>query len=151
MFLGGSEVYGVYAPVQTVLCRLLNLEPDCEKRCFLSIGTVSPASLISGWPKKDVTEKPQQTFWWTQYCVCICAKLLQLCLALCNPTDWALQALLSMGILQAKILEWVAVPSPRWSSQLRDWTHVSYISYIGRWVPYHKCHLGSPSYCIFSN
>ena len=34
-----------------------------------------------------------------------------------------LQTPLSMGILQAKILEWVAVPS---SSQPRDWTCVSY-------------------------
>ena len=34
----------------------------------------------------------------------------------------ACQALLSMGILQARILEWVAVPSSRGSSQLRDCT-----------------------------
>ena len=32
------------------------------------------------------------------------------------------------GILQARILEWVAMPSSRASSQPRDWTHVSYIS-----------------------
>ena len=30
------------------------------------------------------------------------------------------QALLSMGILQARILEWVAIPSSRGSSQPRD-------------------------------
>ena len=30
-----------------------------------------------------------------------------------------------MGILQARLLEWVAMPSPRGSSQPRDWTHVS--------------------------
>jgi len=32
----------------------------------------------------------------------------------------ALQAPLSMGILQARILEWVAMPSSRESSQPRD-------------------------------
>ena len=50
----------------------------------------------------------------------------QLCLALCDPTDCSLppwtaahQALLSLGILQAKILDWVAIPSSRGSSQPR--------------------------------
>ena len=47
-------------------------------------------------------------------------------------------------ILQARILEWVAVPSSRGSSQPRDQTHVSYISCIGRRVLYHSRHLGSP-------
>ena len=36
------------------------------------------------------------------------------------------------GILQARILEWVAVPSSRGSSRPRDGTRVSYVSYIGR-------------------
>ena len=40
------------------------------------------------------------------------------------------QAPLSMGILQARILEWVAVPSSRGSSPSRDWTHVSDVSHI---------------------
>ena len=34
------------------------------------------------------------------------------------------QAPLSVGILQERILEWVAMPSSRWSSQPRDWTQV---------------------------
>ena len=38
------------------------------------------------------------------------------------------------GILQARILEWVAMPSSRGSSQPRDRTHVSYVSCIGRQV-----------------
>ena len=33
-----------------------------------------------------------------------------------------------MGILQARILEWVAMPSSRGSSQPRDWTQVSCIA-----------------------
>ena len=48
-------------------------------------------------------------------------------------------------ILQARILEWVAMPSSRGSSWLRDPTRVSDVSCIGRWVLYHGCHLGSPS------
>ena len=44
------------------------------------------------------------------------------------PWTVACQALLSMGILQARILEWVAMPSSRGSSQPRDQTQVSYIA-----------------------
>ena len=38
------------------------------------------------------------------------------------------QASLSLGILQARILEWLAMPSSRGSSQPRDWTEVSGIA-----------------------
>ena len=38
------------------------------------------------------------------------------------------QAPLSMGILQARILEWVAMPSSRGSSQPRDQTQISRIA-----------------------
>ena len=37
----------------------------------------------------------------------------QPCPTLCDPVAVARQALLSMGILQAGILEWVAMPSSR--------------------------------------
>ena len=42
-------------------------------------------------------------------------KVAQLCLILCNPMDYTVH-----GILQARILEWVAVPFSRGSSQPRD-------------------------------
>ena len=38
------------------------------------------------------------------------------------------QAPRSMGILQARILEWVAVPSSRGSSQPKDGTQVSHVA-----------------------
>ena len=41
------------------------------------------------------------------------------------------------GILQARILEHVAISSFRGSSQLRDETGVVCISCIGRQIPYH--------------
>ena len=49
------------------------------------------------------------------------------------------------GILQARILEWVTMPSSKGSSRPRDWTHVSYVSCTGRWILCQQCHLGSPS------
>ena len=41
------------------------------------------------------------------------------------------QAPLSLGILQRRILEWVAMPSSSGSSQLGDWTHISWLP-LGR-------------------
>ena len=46
-------------------------------------------------------------------------------------------------ILQARTLEWVAMPSSRGSSQPRGQTCVPYVSCIGRRVLYHSGHLGS--------
>jgi len=66
-----------------------------------------------------------------------CAKLLQLCPILCNPVDCSPPGSSVHGILQARILVWVAVPSSRGSSCPKDWSHVSYISCIGRQVLYH--------------
>ena len=61
-----------------------------------------------------------------------------------TPWTVACQALLSVrGILHARILEWVVMPSSRGSSRPRDQTCVSYISCIGRRILYHQCHLGS--------
>ena len=56
----------------------------------------------------------------------VCAQLLQLCLTLCDPVDCSLRDSSAHGILQARILERVAIAFSRGSSQLRDWTCVSY-------------------------
>ena len=48
----------------------------------------------------------------------------QWCPALCDPMDWGPPGFSACGILQARILEWVAVPFSRGSSQPRDWTQV---------------------------
>ena len=61
------------------------------------------------------------------------AKLLQLCLTLCNLMDWSLPGFSVHGILQARILEWVAISFSKGSSWPRDWTH---ISCTGRWILY---------------
>ena len=48
-----------------------------------------------------------------------------------TPWTVAYQAPLSTGILQARILEWVASPFSRGSSRPRDWTKSSC---VGRWI-----------------
>ena len=51
--------------------------------------------------------------------VSVRAKLLQLCLTLCNPMDSSLPGSSVHEILQARILGWVAMPSSGGSSRPR--------------------------------
>ena len=55
-------------------------------------------------------------------------KISQSCPTLCNPMDCTVH-----GILQARILEWVAFPFSRGSSWPKDWTWVSRT--VGRCLP----------------
>ena len=48
--------------------------------------------------------------------MCVCAQSLQSCLTLCDPMDCSPPGSSVDGILQARILEWVAMPSSRGSS-----------------------------------
>ena len=52
----------------------------------------------------------------------------QSCLTLSDPMDCSLPASSAHGILQARILEWVAIPFSRRSSQPKDQTQVSHIA-----------------------
>ena len=58
------------------------------------------------------------TFTWN-----VKVKVAQSCLTLCHPMDYTVH-----GILQARILEWVAIPFSRGSSRPRDRTQVSHIA-----------------------
>ena len=51
--------------------------------------------------------------------VCVRARLLQSCPALCHPVDHSPPGFSVHGILQARILDWVAISSSRGSSWLR--------------------------------
>ena len=68
------------------------------------------------------------------------SEVTQSCLTLCDPTDCSLPGSSIHGIFQARVLEWVAIPFSRGSSQPRDRTQVSHIA--GRL--YHLSHQGSP-------
>ena len=62
-------------------------------------------------------------------CVCMCVCVVtQLCLTLCDPVDYSLPVSSVRGILQSRILEWVAISFSRESSQPRDRTWVSCIA-----------------------
>ena len=59
------------------------------------------------------------------------AKSIQSCLTLSDPMYCSPLGSSVHAILQARILEWVAIPSSRGSSQTRDRTLISYVSCIG--------------------
>ena len=67
-----------------------------------------------------------------------------------DRTDYSPPSSSVRGILQARILEWVAISSFRGSSQTSDWTHVSCVSCIaGRQILYPLSNLGSFIYmCV---
>ena len=63
------------------------------------------------------------TEWSNALGVILKLKVAQLCPGLCNPMDYTVH-----GILQARILEWVAYPFSRRSSRPRNQTRVSCIA-----------------------
>ena len=84
-----------------------------------------------------LTSSKRQNFWWTET---ICVHMLSCfsCVLLFVTGSSA------HGILQARILELLAMPSSMGSSQPMDQTHISYVFCTGRQVLYHQCHQGSP-------
>ena len=78
-------------------------------------------SLLIQFPKHFLS--PPLPF--VSFFLCVCTKSLQSCPTLCHPMDCSPPGSFVHGILQARILEWVAMPSSRGSSRPRDRTCVS--------------------------
>ena len=75
--------------------------------------------------------------------------LLQSCPTLCDPTDSSPSGFSVHGILQERILEWVAMPSSSGSSLTQGSnTSLLHLTRIGRQVLYLKCHLGCPIFLV---
>ena len=73
------------------------------------------------------------------------AKSLQSCPTLCDPIDGSPPDSPVPGILQARVLEWVAISFSRGSSLPRDRTQVSPVLHCGQTL-YPLSHQGSPVY-----
>ena len=82
-----------------------------------------------------------QLFWLRKVCMLShCSHVWTLCDSLdCSTTGSSVH-----GVLQTRVLEWVAMSSSRGSCQSRDQTHVFHVSCIDRWGLYDYSHLGSP-------
>ena len=66
------------------------------------------------------------------FCIClafsVCACVLSR-VRLCDPMDCSPSGFSVHGVFQARIQEWIAIPSSRGSSWPGDWTHVSCVSF----------------------
>ena len=72
-------------------------------------------------------------YWSCWVYVCMRA---QPCPTLCDLINCSLPGASVHGIFQARILEWIAIPSFRGSSRPRDGIHIFWVSCIGRWILY---------------
>ena len=86
-------------------------------------GLQSTGSQIVGHNLRDLASKHAgcnyQKFSLQKTLLC-CGKWLQSCPTLCDPMDHSLPGPSVHGILQARILEWIAMPFSRGSSGPRD-------------------------------
>ena len=100
----------------------------CSLRCICVMSKV----------RYTLLKKNTHLGWWIQHWSflgwCMCAKSPWSCPTLCSPMDCSPPGSSVQGILQIRILKWVAMPFSRGSFQLSDRTHVSYGSCIGRRV-----------------
>ena len=71
-----------------------------------------------------VNPPDEYCLWWISL-LKVKVLVVQSCLTLCNSMDYIPSQSCVHGILQARILEWVAIPFSRGPSQPRDWTHIS--------------------------
>ena len=97
-----------------------------EKLSWVS-GKLNNVSKVTQWWEPEaipgLIPKPVEFHIYISMCL-----VTQSCLTLCDPMDCSLPGSSVCGISQARILEWVAMPSPRGSSQPRDQTQVSCIA-----------------------
>ena len=126
--------------------------------CFSwpSISFITRAKEMGMWPKLGQSdslfwksrswEKTTGTkSWWSQ--AGHACSVAQPCPTLCNLMDCSSPGFSVHGILQARILKRVAISYSRGSSQPRNWTRVSCVSCIGRWILNH-CITWEPSHLV---
>ena len=97
----------------------------------------APAEQLEGSPCLPKPEKACTQQWRPSRAM----KVAQSCPTFCSAMGYTIR-----GMLQARILEWVAFPFTRGSSQPRDWTQVSHIAgsflffFLTRWPTWEAQH-----------
>ena len=87
------------------------------------------------WASEEMTCAWSHSTWWEWSRVLVICEVVgglvaKSCLSLCDPMDCSLPGSSALGILQPRILEWVAVSFSRGSFQPMNWSQVSCI--VGR-------------------
>ena len=106
------------------------------------------SSWLRDWTRVSLIAGRFFTVWVTRETYEVKVSVIHLCSTLCDPIDCWPPGFSGHSILQARILEWVAIPFSRGSSQPRNWILFSYVSCIGRWILLSLCHLESPKSII---
>ena len=99
--------------------------PDPARGCSISSWSsrIGRCKLDGGKRQSRLSVFPYRLLiYWSEVLV------IQLCPTLYDPIGCSLPDSSAHGILQARILQWVAIPFSKKSSQHRDWTHIFYIS-----------------------
>ena len=108
------------------LCQKLSLSPLYFNKTLLHKSS-EQSSLVSGpgLNSPPGAKNPSVFAWFNNNLSvirCACSKSLQSSPTLCNPMDCSSPGHSVNGILQARVLKWVAIFSSRGSSWPRDWT-----------------------------
>ena len=116
-------------------------------RLFIAFLLIIPSALgLPGWLAylNTSTEQASYLSWLTaigpSLAWLIFVLIAQSCLILCDPTDDSPPGSSVHGILQARILEWVAIPFSR-QIILTQGLNLGLLNY--RWILYHLSHQGS--------
>ena len=103
-------------------------------RSFTNVQWSSHPIFIVGIKSEMVTGVCAQSLSPVLLFCCYCCLVMKLCPTPCNPMDCSPPGYSVHEILQARVLEWIAMPSSMGPSPPRDQTH---ISCIARQVHYH--------------
>ena len=111
MFISREKYFMFYFQLSSVCSQIIwyNMpRMDIKVANSQAVGEFTPTKPL-GWVK------------WPWEVIYITVLVAQLWPTLCNPTDCSPPGFSVHRILQARILEWVAIPFSRGSSRLRDW------------------------------
>ena len=111
--LPGSSAHGIFQ------ARVLEWGAIAFSACWYIYFKITNKHIFP--QQNNISEKSWTVFKVLQ--ISLKVKVTQSCPTFCDPVDYTVH-----GILQARILEWVAFPFSRGSSQARDQTQVSHIA-----------------------
>ena len=114
---------------KTVSWRFCLTRPQPDILHFISIHILLTRKQSYGsWWLGKRAKKSKKSVWRAANSLPVLCLAAQVCSTLCDCMDYSLSGSSDHGILQTRILEWIAIPFSRRSSQSRDQTQVSHIA-----------------------